>query len=46
MLKKIEELNVSKDVSLDHFNIFLTTPMVDFKGPNPQRNIATLNALI
>ena len=46
MLKKIEVLNASKDVSLDHFNIFPTIPRVDFKGLNSQRDVAALNALI
>ena len=46
MLKNIEVLNARKDVSLDHFNVFPTTPRVDFKSPNPQRDVAALNALI
>ena len=44
MLKKIEVLKASKDVSLDHFNVFSITPRVDFKSPNPQRDVAALNA--
>ena len=42
----IEVLNATKKTSLEHFNVFPTTPMVDFKSPNPQKDVAALNALI
>ena len=41
----IEVLNAIKETSLEHFNVFSTTPRVDFKSPNPQRDVAALNAL-
>ena len=38
-------MNAMKKISLEHFNNLPTTPRVDFKGPNLNRDVAALNAL-